>query len=239
MTALNAQYHKGSGSGTDSVGHTPLVIDSDICAVIDVAIAGRRLLDHPFYRAWEHGDLTGADLAGYAEQYRHFERALPEVLQAVADQLPPGNARRLVTENLADEQGRPKPHVELFEQFASTVGAGTDATAGPAAAQLVGLYRQAAHTSPSAGLAVIAAYEVQAAQVAATKADALERHYGLTRDGVEFWAIHADLEEDHAAWTTTALSDLPRHEGQTRSWAIRSAAVWWEFLDEREAQRAA
>ena len=61
--------------------------------VLAEAIVGRRLLTHPFYRRWEAGSLTEGELAAYAEQYRHIERALPVTLAAIADALPAGHAR--------------------------------------------------------------------------------------------------------------------------------------------------
>ncbi len=77
--------------------------------VLAEAIVGRHLLTHPFYRRWEAGELTPGELAAYAEQYRHIERELPVTLQAIACQLPEGEARRLVEANLADERGiRPR-----------------------------------------------------------------------------------------------------------------------------------
>ena len=91
--------------------------------VLAEAIVGRHLLSHPFYRRWEAGSLSEGELAAYAEQYRHIERALPGTLSAIAGALPEGRARDLVEANLADELGSPEPHAELFESFASAAGA--------------------------------------------------------------------------------------------------------------------
>ncbi len=82
------------------------------------ALAGRHLLTHPFYRRWEAGTLGQGELAAYAGQYRHIERALPVTLARIADALPEGPARTLVEANLADELGVPAPHAALFESFA-------------------------------------------------------------------------------------------------------------------------
>lgn len=67
------------------------------------ALAGRRLLDHPFYRRWERGEVSEAELASYAAQYRHFEAYLPGFLAQLVAGLPEGEARDLVAANLADE----------------------------------------------------------------------------------------------------------------------------------------
>ena len=36
------------------------------------ATTGLRLLEHPFYRRWEAGELLPGELADYAGQYRHL-----------------------------------------------------------------------------------------------------------------------------------------------------------------------
>ena len=48
--------------------------------VVGAALDGKRLLDHPFYRRWEAGEVTLGELADYASQYRHFESYLPNFL---------------------------------------------------------------------------------------------------------------------------------------------------------------
>jgi pyrroloquinoline quinone (PQQ) biosynthesis protein C len=205
---------------------------------ISAAVAGSFLLDHPYYRAWQDGSLTTADIRSYAGQYRHFEQVLPEALAAVSASLEAGPARRLVEENLADERSRPAPHVELFEQFAASVKATVEP---PTAAtrQLVQLYRDGAQAGPVEGLAVIAAYETQAAEIARTKAEALRDHHGLGEDGTRFWDVHADMEQSHAAWTHDALSQLAASPEVVRQWVARSATAWWGFLDDRLADMAA
>ncbi|HXW31468.1 MAG TPA: hypothetical protein VEJ21_00145, partial [Acidimicrobiales bacterium] len=81
--------------------------------IYEEALADRRLLAHPFYRRWEAGELSGSELAAYAAQYRHFEAALPELLETVIQALPSGPARRAVEANLADERGVPAAHLSL------------------------------------------------------------------------------------------------------------------------------
>ncbi len=63
---------------------------AEAAGLIWAGIGGKRLLDHPFYRRWEAGTLARGELAAYAEQYRHIEAALPEVLRRVASNLPDG-----------------------------------------------------------------------------------------------------------------------------------------------------
>jgi pyrroloquinoline-quinone synthase len=209
----------------------------DLTSVFDLAVADQRLLDHPYYQSWQEGLLTRGDLAEYAEQYRHFERCLPGVLEAVSAGLPQGTARRLVEENLRDESGVPMPHVDLFEGFASAVGASLEVAPTRATGALVHLYEEALTSGVAAALAVIGTYELQASEVARTKAASLRAHYAMNEAGTEFWDVHAELETAHAQWTVEALADLGEPDETVRQFAKASSDAWWAFLDEREEAR--
>jgi len=202
--------------------------------VLAEAIVGRRLLTHPFYRRWEAGTLTEGELAAYAEQYRHIERELPVTLAAIAEALPAGRARDLVEANLADELGTPEPHAQLFESFAVAAGATPDAPATPSTAALLAVVRTTAANDPVAALAMIAAYEVQAADIAASKGDGLRRHYGFDEKGTAFWDVHSTQEVDHAGWSMEALTALNADLDVVQAAATVSADSWWLFLSERE-----
>lgn len=206
---------------------------SPVNSALADALDDRRLLEHPFYRRWEAGELSMAELAAYAAQYRHFERYLPEFLGSLVAQLSEGPARDLVAANLADELGDPISHVERFEGFAEGVGAQDD-EASPATAALLATYDALLDRSPAAALAGFLAYEAQSAAIAASKADGLRRHYGLSDAAVSFWDHHAEAEIDHARWAGEALADLPGEESLTADMR-RAADAWWAFLDERQA----
>jgi pyrroloquinoline quinone (PQQ) biosynthesis protein C len=202
--------------------------------VLAEAIVGRHLLTHPFYRRWEAGSLTEDELAAYAEQYRHIERELPVTLAAIAGALPPGRARDLVEVNLADELGAPEPHTQLFEGFARATGATSDAPATPSTAALLSVVRTTAANDPVAALAMVAAYEVQAADIAASKGDGLRRHYGFDEEGTRFWDVHRTQEVEHAGWSIEALTALEADLDVVQAAATVSADSWWLFLSERE-----
>jgi pyrroloquinoline-quinone synthase len=202
--------------------------------VLAEAIVGRHLLTHPFYRRWEAGTLYEGELAAYAEQYRHIERALPVTLEAIASALPEGRARDLVEANLADELGTPEPHAALFESFAEAAGARPDAPATPSTAALLALVRTAAATDPALALAMVAAYEVQASDIAASKSDGLRRHYGLDEEGTRFWDVHRTQEVEHAGWSMDALAELGADPDIVQAAATVSADSWWLFLSERD-----
>jgi len=213
----------------------PRMLRTQIDAVLDEVLRDRRLLAHPFYRRWEAGTLADGELAAYGAQYRYFEAALPDVLEHVLEHVADPTARRLVQSNLDDERGVPAPHLELFEGFAEAVGAPADAAATPATAALVDLYTSAADASPVAALAALAAYEVQASEIAASKADGLRTRYGVHEAGTRFWDVHAGVEQAHGDWASDALAALAVDPEEVRRSASAAASAWWAFLDEREA----
>ena len=198
------------------------------------ALSGRHLLTHPFYRRWEEGTLADGELAAYAEQYRLIEQALPVTLSAIADALPDGRARALVEGNLADELGVPAPHAVLFESFAQAAGATPGVAASPATAALLTAVRAVSSTDPVAALAMVAAYEIQAADIASSKGDGLRRHYGFDDEGTRFWDVHRTQEVDHAGWSMEALTVLDADHDVVRAAATVSADSWWLFLSERD-----
>jgi len=212
------------------------MLRTQLDALMADALRDRRLLDHPFYRRWEAGTLGRAELAAYAGQYRHFEEALPAVLEAVVEALPPGRARQVVQANLADERGVPAPHLELFDAFVDAVGGSTHGAPTPRTADLVGLYRELARSAPAAALAALAAYEVQAPHVAASKAQGLRARYGIGADGTRFWEVHTDMDEQHGQWTLDAVASMSDDTSEVSGAARAAADAWWAFLDEREAE---
>ncbi len=204
------------------------------------AIEGRQLLTHPFYRRWEAGELATSELAEYAVHYRAFEAVLPAVLADVATSLRASGedaAAELVERNLADELGRPTSHLALFDEFAAALpDEPVAAVPGPAAEALAATYRDLAAQSPVAALAGLAAYETQAADIAASKGDGLRRWYGMDAAGTRFWDLHADLDAEHGEWAVEALAALGADAAEVAAAADLAAGAWWSLLDEREAE---
>lgn len=202
-------------------------------AALDAALADRHLLRHPFYLRWEAGTLRRGELGAYAAQYRYFETALPGLLRGLLNRLEPGAASNLVSQNLADEEGNPEPHVAAFARFADAVGADS-APATVGTERLLDTYASLTASSGAEGLAAVVAYEMQAPAIASSKASGLRRHYGIDATGTYFWDIHATMDVDHAQWGIEALAAIDIPERQVVSAARAAADAWWAFLDDRE-----
>jgi pyrroloquinoline-quinone synthase len=201
---------------------------------VTALLADRQLLTHAFYQRWSAGELAAEELTSYAEQYRHFERALPGFLTATLAQPLPDQARTLLEANLADETGAATgaSHLALFDRFAAAVGA-EDVAATSATEKLVQTYETTQSALDAVG--VLVAYESQAAAVAASKAAGLGQ-YAVSESDAAFWSAHADLDVAHRQWAMAALHELAGGSVEAASVGLlRGADAWWAFLDEREA----
>jgi len=204
-------------------------------AVLQDRLAGRRLLDHPFYRRWSRGEVSVAELRAYAAQYRHFEAALPVHLRAVAGAAGTAALREQALRNLDDEA----THLQLFDDFAAALGEAQPAEPSPAMRRLLDVYAAARSRSAEEGLAALLAYEAQSPDVAASKAQGLRDHGILDgEDALRFWDLHAALDVEHAQWSLGALQESGADARAFGDAVELAAAAWWSFLDEREALRA-
>ena len=214
---------------------------STLASALAGALEGRHLLEHPFYRRWEAGDLDVQELAEYAVHYRAFEARLPELLAELVGELERSGADEvagLVDRNLQDELTSPEPHLALFDRFAAALPAPAAVAPGASAQGLVGTYDELAASGPVALLAGLAAYETQASAIARTKADGLVGRYDVDRDGAAFWEVHAAMDAEHGEWALEALGALAADPDAVARAARLAADAWWSFLDEREAEAA-
>ncbi|HEV3473304.1 MAG TPA: iron-containing redox enzyme family protein [Actinomycetota bacterium] len=202
---------------------------------LDVVTADRRLLDHPFYKAWAAGELSTEDLSFYSTQYWRQVESFPRYLEDVQKRLPEGAARAIVASNLADE--RDQDHAGLWRNFASAVGAADldGAEPEPETTACVNTFADgaAARSLPYA-LGMLYAYESQTPQVADTKVKGLREHYGIDGDGVTYFELHGKLDVEHAAELGTALEEVVETDDdriQAAAGARAGAAAIYTLLD--------
>src|SRR6476620_415692 len=86
-------------------------------------IEERHLLKHPFYKAWSEGQLSKDTLRSYAGQYFRQVSSFPRFLSTVHSRCPEISARKVLLENLVDEELHGTDHPELWMQFAEGLGA--------------------------------------------------------------------------------------------------------------------
>ena len=113
--------------------------------------------------------------------------------------------------NLADELANPKPHAELWLDFAAALGvdrqAAAEAEAAPAARATVDAFERLARRDTASGLAALYAYESQQPEVSQAKRDGLRERYGVTGgDALAYFDVHATADVRHRQGERDALA---------------------------------
>ncbi|HEV2449833.1 MAG TPA: iron-containing redox enzyme family protein [Thermoplasmata archaeon] len=208
---------------------------------LDRLITRRHLLKHPFYRAWSDGSVTLPTLRSYAGAYYEFERNFPRYVAGAYASLTDPNDRRVLLDNLLDEEGRDPTHPALWRSFASALGQRLPVGGAPRlAAPASGLCRTydalTSRGSAAARLAALYAYEAQFPAVAAEKSRGLRVHYGIRDDAAhEFFRVHTTADVEHARAERRLMARQLRESPGDASGAYRAAQrtldAWWGFLD--------
>src|SRR4051812_3064102 len=89
---------------------------------LDVQIASKHLLDHPFYQRWSAGTLTRDELQEYARQYWHYALAFPTFLSGIHAHTDDIVVRQMLLENLIEEERGAENHPELWLRFCESLG---------------------------------------------------------------------------------------------------------------------
>ncbi|MET0182878.1 MAG: CADD family putative folate metabolism protein [Caulobacterales bacterium] len=216
-------------------------------AAVDAAVSQRSMLAHPFYQAWEMGTLSMDTLRAYARQYFHHVEAFPRAVSATHANCPDVKGRRLLAENLAEEEGLAAgkdDHATLWMQFAEGLGA-TEADVravdvNPETHVLIDAFRNLSRKSYASGLGALYAYESQLPAIASTKIKGLVERYGVSDDrAIRFFAVHEEADLEHSAVCRELLDALPEAD---RDEAVAAAAELSQalltFLDGMERTTA-
>ncbi|MBX7098456.1 MAG: CADD family putative folate metabolism protein [Myxococcaceae bacterium] len=207
---------------------------------LDAVIAERHLLKHPFYQAWTEGRLSQDVLRSYAGQYWQQVSSFPRFVSAVHSRCPEIEARKVLLQNLVDEELHGTDHPELWMRFAEGLGASRAEVKGQAAlpetTAMVNEFFSLAEGDWRDGLCALYAYESQVPAVSTSKIDGLEKHYGVTdATTLSFFKVHEHYDVEHSAQVAGLLekyADPAKAEAATR----RAADALWTFLDGMAAQ---
>jgi pyrroloquinoline-quinone synthase len=214
-------------------------------SLIDLKVAERAMLSHPFYQAWTEGRLPIDTLRAYARQYFHHVEAFPRAVSAVHSACPDREGRRMLAENLAEEEGvgaGKQDHASLWLMFACGLGDSEERVrAQPLNADteaLIDTFRRLSRRSYASGLGALYAYEGQFPAVAKAKIEGLIERYGITdEETLRFFRVHERADVEHSAVCRALLDRLPQDE---RAEAIAAgeelAGALWNFLSGVEAR---
>ena len=186
-------------------------MSEELVRTLDGATRDKRLLEHPFYKAWAAGTLTRDDLAFYSTQYWRQVESFPGYLESVVDRLDEGSVRDSIADNLADE--RDDDHPGLWVRFAESLGrdrSTLDRTpVEPETAACVKSFSNGTQTeSVPFALGMLYAYESQTPEVAETKVTGLRDHYGVTGSAVEYFELHGELDVEHSRELAGAIAEV-------------------------------
>ena len=148
------------------------------------------LLKHPFYKSWNEGKLNREIIKDYAEQYYQHVKAFPRYISATHSICEDLDKRRILLENLQDEEKKDADHPMLWKNFALSVGAKADEIEKKESynftKELIENFFKNARASYAEGLGSLYTYERQVPEIADTKIRGLKTHYGVnSKKGLE------------------------------------------------------
>ncbi len=218
-----------------------------VSSAIDLKVAERSMLSHPFYRAWTEGRLPLKTLQAYARQYFHHVDAFPRAVSAVHSLCDDRDGRRMLAENLAEEEGielGKQDHSSLWLMFAKGLGENEAAVRheplNRETEDLIGTFRRLSRRSYASGLGALYAYESQFPAVAKAKIEGLIENYGIDdEETLRFFRVHEIADVEHSAVCRTLLDRLSPNEGREAVAAGEELAnALWSFLSGVEARTA-
>jgi pyrroloquinoline-quinone synthase len=202
------------------------------------------MLSHPFYQAWTEGRLSLDTLRAYARQYFHHVEAFPRSVSAVHSACPDRDGRRMLAENLAEEEGvetGKQDHASLWLMFACGLGESEEEVRSQQlnteTRALIDTFRRLSRQSYAAGLGALYAYESQFPGVATAKIEGLVDRYGITdEETLRFFRVHATADVEHSSVCRELLDRLPQAEkAEAIAAGEELAGALWNFLSGVEA----
>ncbi len=176
----------------------------DIINKIDALIKERSILKHPFYQSWKSGELTREMLQEYAKQYYKHVAAFPQYLSALHSKIDDAGDRKLVLQNLMDEEHGPDNHPELWLRFSDALGLKREDVGKTSARSETNAFVNnfkfiTSQKSAAEGIAAMYAYESQIPKVSEEKIAGLVKFYGVSGEsGLEYFKVHMQADIEHS-----------------------------------------
>ena len=194
------------------------------------------LLNHPFYKSWNDGKLTREIIKDYAEQYYQHVKAFPRYISATHSLCEDIERRKILLENLQDEENRDEDHPKLWKNFAFAMGSSRKEIESVKeekfTTELIENFFKNGRSSYAEGLASLYTYERQIPEIAETKIRGLKNHYGVTsKEGLKFFEVHKVADVYHREACEKLLDGLSNKEQEkAEKSALSTAKYLWNFL---------
>ena len=204
--------------------------------ILNKKLDQHHLLNHPFYKSWNEGKLTREIIKDYAEQYYQHVKAFPRYISATHSICEDIEKRKILLENLQDEENPNADHPKLWKNFALAMGADPDKIENVKREwftnDMIENFFYQARKSYAEGLASLYTYERQIPEIAETKIRGLKNFYGVTsKEGLEFFEAHKAADVIHRKECEKLLDALTEEEKEKAEKAsVLTARYLWNFL---------
>ena len=194
------------------------------------------LLNHPFYKSWNEGKLTREIIKDYAEQYYQHVKAFPRYISATHSLCEDIEKRKILLENLQDEENKDADHPKLWKNFSIAMGADEKKIENVKldwfTKDMIENFFHQARLSYAEGLASLYTYERQIPEIAETKIRALKKFYGVsTKKGLEFFEAHKSADVIHRKECEKLLDSFSEEEKtKAEKASLYTARYLWNFL---------
>ena len=194
------------------------------------------LLNHPFYKSWNEGKLTREIIKDYAEQYYQHVKAFPRYISATHSLCEDIEKRKILLENLNDEENKEADHPKLWKNFALAMDADAEEIEKVKPYQftkdMIDNFFNNGRSTYAEGLASLYTYERQIPEIAETKIQGLKKHYGVdSKKGLEFFVTHKEADVYHRVECEKLLDGLSKEEqDKAEVAALSTAKHLWNFL---------
>ena len=197
------------------------------------------LLKHPFYQAWNNGELSINTLQIYAKEYYGHVAAFPRYISSIHSLCEKIEDRQILLENLIDEEQGVDNHPELWMQFAEGLGCSREDCQTQelnSTKKLVNEYFDITRSGYASGLGALYAYERQTPEVAKSKIDGLQKFYNIKDEKtLKFFLVHMEADEWHTEECANLLNKMnPEEQQKALNGAVKGAQLLWNFLDEMQ-----
>ncbi len=200
-------------------------------------IREKRILNHPFYKAWAAGLLSQEDLRRYTCQYYHHVRAFPTYVAGIIANTENPQLRSILLDNLNDEEGSNPTHLDLWVDFGRSLGL----TRGEM--ENSEIYLETRHFidtfkhltrnySAPVGASALYAYESQIPAVTHEKIEGLKKYEFGSKLDVTFFSVHQEADVRHTADLEKVMVGTKPEEDEKAGLAVHQVLNgWWGLLD--------
>jgi pyrroloquinoline-quinone synthase len=195
------------------------------------------LLTHQLYQYWNEGKLSPTTLLQYAKEYYHHVESFPRALSAIHSLCNDRAERKIILENLLEEEFNEPTHPQLWLNFARALNLSEEeinnSTLHDNTKALLCTFQECCRASYEEGIGALYAHEYQYSKIAQTKKEGLQKFYNIdSKEALEFFTVHADVDVWHGEQLTTLLDKLPQDKHHlVEKGAIKAARALWGFLD--------